>query len=88
MDAVNDNIQIECGRRAIDIFVGGRLQARRVELGLEQSDLADDIGTTPEQIGAYEHGIERITPAHLIELRKLLRVKLTFFFTRPSRTWG
>ena len=81
MDAVNDNFQIERGRKAIDIFVGDRLRTRRVELALEQRDLAASIGTSPEQISAYERGTERITSAHLIELRKLLRVKLTFFFT-------
>ena len=85
MDAVNDNIQMECGRRAIDIFVGGRLTTRRVELGLEQSDLADDIRTSPEQIDAYERGIERVTSDHLVEFTKILGVKLVFFFTEPLR---
>jgi transcriptional regulator with XRE-family HTH domain len=81
MDAVNDNFQNERGRKAIDIFVGDRLRTRRVELALEQGDLAVSIGTSPEQICAYERGIERVTPDHLVEFTKLLGVKVTFFFT-------
>jgi transcriptional regulator with XRE-family HTH domain len=80
MDAVNDNFQLERGRKAIDIFVGDRLRTRRVELALEQGDLAASIGTSLEQIRGYERGIERVTPDHLVKFTKLLRVKVTFFF--------
>jgi len=78
--ASQKGLEIGSGRGAIDQFVGRQIQARRVELDLAQSDIADGIGTSPEKIDAYERGIDRIAPDHLVELARILGVGLNFFF--------
>jgi ribosome-binding protein aMBF1 (putative translation factor) len=67
-------------RKPIDVFVGQRLLARRLELGFSHDDLAAAIRMPPGWIAAYERGEERILPAHLFRFTDLLGVKLRFFF--------
>jgi ribosome-binding protein aMBF1 (putative translation factor) len=68
----------EC--RPIDVIVGRRLLARRLELALSHEDLAAAVEVPPARIAAYERGEERVMPAYLIRFTDLLGVKLRFFF--------
>jgi transcriptional regulator with XRE-family HTH domain len=70
--------------RAIDVYVGRRLRAKRRACGLTQHDLAELIHRRPEHIEAYEQGTMRIPPANLIALAEYLGVTLGFFFQEFS----
>jgi len=66
--------------REIDIHLGRLLRARRLEQHMSQSQLADALGVTFQQIQKYEKGINRISAGRLFEIANLLGVPITFFF--------
>ena len=68
------------GGRTIDKFVGARLRARRLALGLGKAELGRGIRMPASLIEAYERGESRVQPAHLLAFSDLLGVKLIFFF--------
>jgi ribosome-binding protein aMBF1 (putative translation factor) len=70
------------GRKSIDVFVGQRLRARRLELGLTHDDLAPAIRMPAGWIASYERGEERIMAAHMCHFTELLGVNLWYFFVR------
>ena len=47
---------------------------------MSQSQLADALGITFQQIQKYEKGINRISAGRLFEIANLLGVPITFFF--------
>ena len=63
-----------------DIYVGSRLQTRRVAMGLSQSDLAKRAGITFQQVQKYERGKNRISASRLQEFSQALQVPASFFF--------
>ena len=64
----------------VDIHVGKRLHARRLELGLSQETLAGHAGITYQQIQKYEHGMNRISASRLFKLAGALGVSPGWFF--------
>jgi len=58
----------------IDIHVGSRLRARRVQLGVSQTDLADALNVTFQQIQKYERGTNRISASKLFEATQFLKI--------------
>jgi transcriptional regulator with XRE-family HTH domain len=70
-------------RRAdpIDIFVGGRIRARRITLGITQEKLAGRLGLTFQQIQKYEKGVNRVSAGTLHRLSDVLSVPIQFFFS-------
>ena len=68
------------GGQPIDVLVGRRLLARRVQLGLSHDDLAVAVDVPASRIAAYERGANRILPAHLLHFADLLGVRFRFFF--------
>ncbi|PZM15550.1 hypothetical protein CPY51_06920 [Rhizobium tubonense] len=71
-------------RNSIDIFVGSRIKARRLELGIDQKTLADSLGITALQVENHESGNERISVTQLQKVEKVLRVSPDFFFAQDS----
>jgi transcriptional regulator with XRE-family HTH domain len=73
-------------RRAIpaDAEVGKRIRARRLELGLSQTQLGDLIGVTFQQIQKYEQGTNRIGASRLGQAADALQVKVNDFFDKQS----
>ena len=63
-----------------DAYVGGRVLARRLAVGLSQSDLANRSGVTFQQIQKYERGTNRISASRLVEFSQALQVPVSFFF--------
>ena len=61
-----------------DIYVGERLHARRVELGITQKALA--VGVTFQQIQKYEKGTNRISASRLYQFAAILDVDPGWFF--------
>ena len=63
-----------------DLELGKRIRLRRVELGISQSDLADKLGVSFQQVQKYEKGINRVGAARLQQVATALDVPVTFFF--------
>jgi transcriptional regulator with XRE-family HTH domain len=66
--------------KAIDILVGSRLRARRMELALSQAALARHLGLTFSQVQKYEKGSNRISAGRLYQLAALLGVPVQYFY--------
>jgi transcriptional regulator with XRE-family HTH domain len=64
----------------IDIQVGSRVRQRRVQVGLSQTQLAEAVGTTYQQLQKYERGTNRIRASRLLEIALVLGVSISFFY--------
>lgn len=63
-----------------DLHVGARLRFRRKMMNLSQTDLAEALGITFQQIQKYERGANRISASKIYEAACFLGVTVTFFF--------
>jgi transcriptional regulator with XRE-family HTH domain len=63
-----------------DAEVGRRVRSRRLEQKLSQTELADKIGVTFQQVQKYEKGTNRIGAGRLQRIGEALEVPITFFF--------
>jgi len=63
-----------------DAEVGRRVRSRRLECRLSQTELADKIGVTFQQVQKYEKGVNRIGAGRLQRITEALDVPITFFF--------
>lgn len=68
---------------AVDFHVGSRVRSRRTLLGLSQSDLADALGISFQQIQKYEKGTNRISSSRLHQIAAVLKVTPPYFFEDP-----
>ena len=73
------------GRRSldeieIDKHIGQRVRERRIVLGLSQTNLADGLGITFQQLQKYEKGHNRIAAGRLYGCAELLDVRPEYFF--------
>jgi transcriptional regulator with XRE-family HTH domain len=64
----------------IDQHIGQRVRERRIVLGLSQTNLADGLGITFQQLQKYEKGHNRIAAGRLYGCAQLLDVPPDFFF--------
>jgi transcriptional regulator with XRE-family HTH domain len=64
----------------IDKHVGARFRIRRLMLKMTQSEIADGLGLTFQQVQKYEKGTNRISASRLQHLCSLLKVPMSFFF--------
>lgn len=64
----------------VDLHVGGRVRMRRKFLGLSQTDLAEALGLTFQQVQKYERGSNRISASKLFEIARTLKVPVAYFF--------
>ena len=64
-----------------DAEVGRRVRSRRLECRLSQTELADQIGVTFQQVQKYEKGVNRIGASRLQRISEALEVPITFFFS-------
>jgi transcriptional regulator with XRE-family HTH domain len=68
----------------VDVLVGKRVRARRTELGMSQTQLAEILKITFQQVQKYERGVNRVTCSRLSEIANALNVPITFFFSEPA----
>ena len=69
------------GRTAqTELAIGARMRTRRRQLGLSQSDLAERLGVSFQQVQKYERGANRIGASRLYDLSRVLNVPVSFFF--------
>src|SRR3989440_10421272 len=63
---------------ARDAEVGRRVRARRLECRLSQTELADKLGVTFQQVQKYEKGVNRIGAGRLQRICEALEVNASF----------
>jgi transcriptional regulator with XRE-family HTH domain len=68
----------------VDVLVGKRVRARRTELGMSQTQLAEVLKITFQQVQKYERGANRVTCSRLSDIATALNVPITFFFSEPA----
>lgn len=69
---------------ALELHVARRMRLRRLEMGLTQSQLAELMNVTYQQVHKYENGINRITAARLHTAALALSVDVTFFYEQAE----
>jgi transcriptional regulator with XRE-family HTH domain len=70
---------------AIDKFVGDKIKARRLQLRLNQTELATPLNVTYQQVQKYEAGASRIGAGRLQHISHVLQVPVAFFFEGAPR---
>ena len=63
-----------------DMEVGQRVRSKRLECHLSQTELANGIGVTFQQVQRYETGTNRIAAGRLERISERLGVPIWFFF--------
>lgn len=66
--------------KPVDVHVGAKVRARRLELGMSQEKLGEAIGLTFQQVQKYEKGSNRIGSSRLVQIANALDVPPTYFF--------
>ena len=64
------------GPDAIDVAVGARIRVRRRWLGWSQTQLAEALGITFQQVQKYEKGANRVSASMLVKAAKALDVSV------------
>jgi transcriptional regulator with XRE-family HTH domain len=70
------------GKRATatDVAVGQRIRQFRKATGISQTELADQVGVTFQQVQKYENGKNRVGAGRLIQIADALDIPITAFF--------
>lgn len=64
----------------VDVYVGARMKQRRIELGMSQEKLGNELNLTFQQVQKYERGANRVGASRLHELSQALEVPVGYFF--------
>ena len=64
----------------VDDRIGDRLRSQRIALGISIEGLAHAIGSTADQIGRWEAGVDRVGALYLRRLSAILAVDFNHFF--------
>jgi transcriptional regulator with XRE-family HTH domain len=64
----------------VDVHVGARLRLFRIERGMSQTEMAQGVGLTFQQVQKYEKGTNRVSASKLFEFARLLKVPVHAFF--------
>jgi transcriptional regulator with XRE-family HTH domain len=65
---------------ARDQDVGRRIRAQRVVRRISQTELANTLGVTYQQVQKYENGLNRVGAGRLARIAEALNVPVSFFF--------
>jgi transcriptional regulator with XRE-family HTH domain len=68
------------GTNAVDTHIGQKIRARRILLGLSQTELADAADISFQQIQKYEKGTNRVGASRLQQFSQALGVPPSYFF--------
>ena len=71
---------------SIDKHVGRRVRMRRKMLAMSQTQLAEALGLTYQQVQKYEDGTNRIGAGRLQQISDILQVPVAFFFEGMAST--
>lgn len=67
-------------RNPIDAHVGGQVKLRRAVVGMTQTQLANQLGITFQQVQKYEKGMNRIGASRLYLIAEILNVSVQSLF--------
>src|ERR1700743_3970169 len=67
-----------------DRAVGARMRLRSRELGLSAAKIGKRLGISSTQVTKYGDGSNRISAGRLLEIARLLRVPVSYFFQSVS----
>ena len=71
----------------VDIQVGKTIRAYRIVAGLSQTELAEKLGVTFQQVQKYEKGVNRVGAGRLSRIAKVLTIDIsTLFGSTPVPT--
>ena len=62
---------------AVDVQVGQRIRVLRQEMKMSQTDLAEQLGVTFQQVQKYERGMNRVGAGRLTKVANVLGVPVT-----------
>jgi transcriptional regulator with XRE-family HTH domain len=68
------------GPTPADTRFGQKIRARRLMLGMSQTELGAALGVTFQQVQKYERGINRVSASTLEKLAATLSVPIIYFF--------
>ena len=69
----------------MDIQVGKTIRAYRIVAGLSQTELAEKLGVTFQQVQKYEKGVNRVGAGRLSRIAKVLTIDIaTLFGSTPA----
>lgn len=63
-----------------DVHIGRKVRERRVALGWSQSDLAERLGISFQQVQKYESGANRISGSRIWDIANVLQSPVSTFF--------
>ncbi|MFL5296247.1 MAG: helix-turn-helix domain-containing protein [Phenylobacterium sp.] len=67
----------DTGRTAqLELAIGARMRTRRRQLGLSQTDLAERLGVSFQQVQKYERGANRVAASTLLAAAQALGVTI------------
>jgi transcriptional regulator with XRE-family HTH domain len=69
---------------AVDVHIGQKLRARRILLGMSQTELANAADITFQQVQKYERGTNRVGASRLQQFSEALGVPPSYFFEGAS----
>jgi transcriptional regulator with XRE-family HTH domain len=65
---------------SIDQLVSRNIRIQRLAKGLSQTELAEKLGVTFQQVQKYEKGVNRVGCGRLFQIARILGVHVTDFF--------
>jgi transcriptional regulator with XRE-family HTH domain len=68
----------------LDVMVGAKIRIFRIHRGVSQTDLAEQIGVTFQQVQKYEKGINRVGASRLSRIATVLGVSIGELFEPPG----
>lgn len=72
--------------RQLAQHIGHVIRQRRKQLGWSQTQLADIMGISFQQIQKYEKGTNRTSSPTLLRMSQAMNVPIDFFFPRPGQS--
>jgi transcriptional regulator with XRE-family HTH domain len=72
----------------LDAMVGARIRVFRIHRKISQTDLADQIGVTFQQVQKYEKGTNRIGASRLSRIATVLGISVGELFESPGEKAG
>jgi transcriptional regulator with XRE-family HTH domain len=68
----------------LDVMVGAKIRIFRIHRGVSQTDLAEQIGVTFQQVQKYETGMNRVGAGRLSRIAAVLGVSIGELFESPG----
>jgi transcriptional regulator with XRE-family HTH domain len=68
----------------LDVMVGAKIRIFRIRRGVSQTDLAEQIGVTFQQVQKYEKGMNRVGASRLSRIATVLGVSIGELFEPPG----